>query len=1386
MRIAWWCVLLGALAPVPAAGAVAQEPPKVLLHISFDGSPDADFAATGPLKTSYVYIAYRPGVKAQAAEIGSDRYPSGLLIPCAGILDKKQGAIEFWYMPLWRPSDPSQQRAVRTLLTDEKNPGDMGHFWLAIEHGSVAFALEGRAVQVISAPIHRWKEETWHHLIVSWDSERGVELYVDGERAAERGLRWVLPPSEVLYLGANRCGGNRAEGLFDELRIYDRSLSPTEVELAFIRNLNTKKAPVAAKPEEPEPAAKERKPARVSFYLTFDNVVEAQTAMGDARPAVADGAKFAPGLVGQALVAGPGLNLAYRFEKNLSKEAGAISLWARALPEAKDWRGVLFGDSIEEAESGRRVGGSLALWVQREGVPQAHFALWPVWFRQPLPRWDERDWHHFAATWRRGEDVALYVNGREAGRVKGGGAAWPSEPPKRVHVGCLEGKTPANALIDEMRFYDAPLTPEQVQKEASQFLLPFVFQLDHTLFERGQPSGLVCRFFNPMVEAVEAKLTLRVLSPEGKAVATATAGVEAAARGWGQVRVPLTAEALAHEGLYEVTTSCPGRTACPRTSFLVIAPEPKLPSPTGEASAAPKSEHVETIECAKVSTPQTFCQSGGARVVKSGLGDYVEAGEYPDARIAYRFALSKIDAPHVAIVSYPADRARSAEIVMNSKRFSNSTDVATGYFVGQTEASEPRMVELPVYFWPRERQNALVLRTLLAGQPAACAKITIRRLTEGLPPVAVEEPKEGGRDLGMYWHDPSVPLQFGASSTRAPDVYESFRRLTEYLRFTGQNLLCYPVAWHHGVLYPSDQEGFRLGLGSERYCTDWIEYVLHLCERRGIRFVPVVFFDDSYALSAAYGSHTAEMVARGVPSARMVLWDDTLPRGELGEPPRYNPLHPAARAALLERIGEIVERYGKFPALAGVALHLGPSQSVWFGSIQAGYDDQMISEFEKDSSIQVPEGKSGPTRFSERARWLLANRYDPWVAWRCRRMRQVFGDLASRVQSKRPDLKLYLDVALPDSLSPQPLLSLTAWDERPASLDRIYKEAGLDLSLYDKRPTNLVVRKVTFPVEDRYIEYRLGGRGPIPYAALARDIGFLSEGTAPLRDLPPRCAAVCSYPFFESAVGLLQPMRDFWWQPSSLHVSHPTPAGNRFLEPCVHAIAELDVPSISLGGGALVTMGHETAVRQFARAFRALPPERFADLPGMSDPVCARELRLGTGHYFYLVNRASFPVEAYVAFSGRDVVLRDLGAGKEIALPYVEKKDLPAAMPKEFVSEHALPDEEGPVPAEGEKKEAVTGSLLQVRLEPYQLCSYRVATTGTSITYAASEAPAAARLRSAQRLESAKGLVANSNAEAEVLNAARATLDLATRAWHKRELSRLEYLLDSYPLARLR
>jgi hypothetical protein len=75
-------------------------------------------------------------------------------------------------------------------------------------------------------------QQEWHHLAMVWDGE-ALEMYVDGQSVGSS-----TGPSPSTDLQSIAIGGdlnfgspdNLWEGAIDELRIYDRALSPADVE----------------------------------------------------------------------------------------------------------------------------------------------------------------------------------------------------------------------------------------------------------------------------------------------------------------------------------------------------------------------------------------------------------------------------------------------------------------------------------------------------------------------------------------------------------------------------------------------------------------------------------------------------------------------------------------------------------------------------------------------------------------------------------------------------------------------------------------------------------------------------------------------------------------------------------------------------------------------------------------------------------------------------------------------------------------------------------------------------------------------------------------------------------------------------------------------------
>ena len=97
------------------------------------------------------------------------------------------------------------------------------------------------------------------------------------------------------------------------------------------------------------------------------------------------------------------------------------------------------------------------------------------------------------------------------------------------------------------------------------------------------------------------------------------------------------------------------------------------------------------------------------------------------------------------------------------------------------------------------------------------------------------DPGDGSRrELGIQYED---PCGTGASEgARKRD--EWIDRLVSYARYSGQNLLVYPLAWYHGPQFPSAREpadGFDVVVGADRkqysrWTTQPADWYAHLLE----------------------------------------------------------------------------------------------------------------------------------------------------------------------------------------------------------------------------------------------------------------------------------------------------------------------------------------------------------------------------------------------------------------------------------------------------------------------------------------------------------------------------------------------------------------------------
>lgn len=214
----------------------------LVAHFPFDDSKGSvvanatDSARNGSYVGSVTHPTGKAGNAVQVRNLNSDvsgtsdwiELPTGLLSSLSA------ATVALWVMDL----SPTRQGA----RAFDFGRGPSEQFYFSPHETNLASSTEGSHLVVTHAGttlVDLWStspaftDKAWHHVAVSWSSDI-LLLYVDGRSVGQKATPGVVPSD----LGATtpnwlgRCLNDvfvAFYGQFDDLRIYDRALSPTEI-----------------------------------------------------------------------------------------------------------------------------------------------------------------------------------------------------------------------------------------------------------------------------------------------------------------------------------------------------------------------------------------------------------------------------------------------------------------------------------------------------------------------------------------------------------------------------------------------------------------------------------------------------------------------------------------------------------------------------------------------------------------------------------------------------------------------------------------------------------------------------------------------------------------------------------------------------------------------------------------------------------------------------------------------------------------------------------------------------------------------------------------------------------------------------------------------------
>ena len=152
-------------------------------------------------------------------------------------------SIEYWIKP-------DGTSGVEVVVGRDDGGNSVLQWWTGIWDGEAAFVLadkdpDGEGLGLYLRGTTDLRDDSWHHVVAVRDADAGMNrIFVDGEEENSVAVTYTagFDVSVDLNIGwINNTGGTfNYNGILDEVAVYGRALSPTEIEKHYQNGLDGK------------------------------------------------------------------------------------------------------------------------------------------------------------------------------------------------------------------------------------------------------------------------------------------------------------------------------------------------------------------------------------------------------------------------------------------------------------------------------------------------------------------------------------------------------------------------------------------------------------------------------------------------------------------------------------------------------------------------------------------------------------------------------------------------------------------------------------------------------------------------------------------------------------------------------------------------------------------------------------------------------------------------------------------------------------------------------------------------------------------------------------------------------------------------------------------
>ncbi len=365
------------------------------------------------------------------------------------------------------------------------------------------------------------------------------------------------------------------------------------------------------------------------------------------------------------------------------------------------------------AGAGREdVGDRILLRFSAAGFPHRLLASERVEF------WRKGERRHLVVSWDSTTgDVSAAINGKWMPLLDTSNMAklylkfpWQAVPSSKLLIGAsdVKGKDPWQGVIEDVKVFDHPLTPEEARAE---FLRRGQFRIEVRNIDAFLFAGRQERF----------RLVLENPSPKPVSV---TPEIEGATRfntvtiGSGQTVTVETRLRLATPGTHTLRVQLGNDTRL----LEVTAIDPAA------RRAGTSRDSLKLIADVDATAQAPVAESAPSRIIDSPLGRYRESADKRHDRFAVGFTVRDLMQPHVAVIEYPDDKPRTMEALLQRLEAPGSLgdyQGQTGVLCGAEYPLSQRMQEHRIVFWPTAARMSFIFMTGENGRPAAVRRIRV-------------------------------------------------------------------------------------------------------------------------------------------------------------------------------------------------------------------------------------------------------------------------------------------------------------------------------------------------------------------------------------------------------------------------------------------------------------------------------------------------------------------------------------------------------------------------------------------------------------------------------------------------------------------------------------